>query len=159
MRETSWTGERRAPEHRSGVRPRGAWFKAMLLIAVVAIAALGLETFGNRESYGEDVTVLPAPPEELVGMWVTENPRYAGSALVIGPDHIEIDPGEAGGVRSHPILLIRAVQSPNRWTYEIDYGSPGFERTVTVNLHPDGVLRLRNPPDLVWRRKPTSEDP
>ena len=155
MRETSWTGERRAPEHRSGVRPRGAWFKAMLLIAVVAIAALGLETFGNRESYGEDVTVLPAPQEELVGMWVTENPRYAGSALVIGHDHIELDPGAEGGIRSHPILSIRAVQGPDSWVYEIDYETSGGSVTMGVHLHPDGVLRLRNPPDVVWKRTPT----
>ena len=156
MRETSWTGERRGPERRSGVRRGGARLKAVLLMAVAAIAALGLETAANRESSGEDFTVLGAPPEELVGTWVTEDPRYSGSALVIDFDHIELDPGEEGEIRSHPILSIRAVQGPDSWAYEIDYGTSGGDRTMAVHLHPDGVLRLRNPADMVWRRKPTS---
>ena len=143
------------PKRPSGVRRGGARLKAVVLIAVAAIAVLALEIVANRGSSGEGYTVLAAPPEELVGTWATEDRLYAGSALVIGHDHIEIDPGELGGVRSHPILSIRAAQGPDSWAYEIDYGSSGDERTVAVNLHPDGVLRLRNPADMVWRRKPT----
>ncbi len=125
----------------------------MLLIAVTAITVLALEIVANRESSGEDSTVLAAPPEELVGMWVTEDPRYSGSALVIGFDHIELDPGEEGEIRSHPILSIRAVEGTDSWAYEITYGTSGGDRTIAVHLHPDGVLRLRNPADMVWRRK------
>ncbi len=153
MREPPRTRERRGPERRSGARRSEARFKAALLIAVAAIAVLALEIVANRSS-GEDSTVLAAPPEELVGTWATEDPRYAGSALVIDHDRIELDPGEAGGIRSHPILSIRAVQGPDSWLYEITYGRSGGERTIAVHLHPDGVLRLRNPPDMVWRRKP-----
>ena len=156
MREPPLTKERRGPESPSGARQGGAQFKAMVMIAVAAIAVLALEIVANRENSGEDYTVLAAPPEELMGMWTTGDRRYSGSALVIGSDHIELDPGEAGAIRSHPILSIRAVQGPDSWGYEIDYGSPGGERTMAVHLHPDGVLRLRNPPDIVWRRKPTS---
>ncbi len=127
----------------------------MLLITFTAIAVLALEIVVNGESSGEDYIVLAAPPEELVGMWVTENPGYSDRALVIDYDHIELHLGEAGGIRSHPILLIRAVQGPDSWAYEIDYESSQGERTVAFQLHPDGVLRLRNPADMVWRRKPT----
>ena len=156
MREAPRTRGRRGPERRSGVRRGGARLKAVLLIAVAAIIVLALEIVVNRESSGEDSTALAAPPEELVGTWVTEDPRYSGSALVIGFDHIELDPGEEGEMRSHPILSIRAVQGPDSWAYEIDYGTSGGDRTIAVHLHPDGVLRLRNPADMVWRRKPTS---
>ena len=156
MREPPRTRERTGPERSSGVRRSGARFKVVLLIGVAAIAVFAPKIAGNRDSSGEDFTVLAAPPEELVGTWVTEDPRYSGSALVIGHDHIELDPGEEGESRSHPILSIRAVQGSDSWAYEIDYGSPGGDRTMAVNLHPDGVLRLRNPADMVWRRKPTS---
>ena len=155
MREPTRTREKRGPERRSGVRRSEARFKAVLLIAVAAIAVLAMEIVVNRESSRENSTVLAAPPEELVGMWVTENPGYADRALMIDYDHIELHLGEEGGIRSHPILLIRAVQGPDSWAYEIDYESAQGERTVAVQLHPDGVLRLRNPANMVWRRKPT----
>ena len=155
MRRPPRTRQRRGPERPSGARQGGARFKAVLVIAVAAIAVLALEIVVNRESSGDDYTVLAAPPEELVGMWTTGDRRYSGSALVIGSDHIELDPGEEGEIQSHPILSIRAVQGPDSWAYEIDYGSQGGKRTMAVHLHPDGVLRLKNPPDIVWRRKPT----
>ena len=123
-------------------------------MAVAAIAVLALQIILDRD--GDDSTVLAAPPAELVGTWVTDDPRYAGSALVIGHDHVELDPGAQGGTRSHPILSIRAVQGPDSWTYEIDYENSGREVTMGLDLHPDGVLRLRNPADMVWRRKPAS---
>ncbi len=155
MREPTQTGERRGPGPRAAVRQGGARFTSIFLIAVAAIAVLALEIVGNRESSGIGYTVLAAPPEELVGMWVTEDPGYSDRALVIGYDHIELHLGEEGGIQSDPILSIRAVQGPDRWTYEIDYESSVGDKTVVIHLHPDGVLRLRNPADMVWRRKPT----
>ncbi len=136
--------------------PRGARLKAAILIGVAAIAALALEITANPESYGEDSIVLAAPPEELVGTWVTENPGYSDRALVIGHDRIELHLGKQGGIQSHPILSVRAVQSPDSWAYEITYASPQGERTLPINLHPDGVLRLRNPADMAWRRESAS---
>ena len=153
MREPPRTKEKRGPERRSSIRRSGARLKAALLMAVAGIAVLALEIVVNRESSGD---VLDAPPEELLGMWVTENPGYSDRAFVIGYDHIELHLGEEGGIRSHPILLIRGVQGPDSWEYEIDYEGSGGETTLAVHLYPDGVLRLRNPADVVWRRKPTS---
>ncbi len=145
---------RRGPERRADLRRAGARFKAAVLVAVVAIAVLALEIAVNRGPPGGEYTVLAAPPEELVGTWDTENPRYADRAFVIGHDHIELHLGEEGGIRSHQILSIRGVEGSDSWAYEIDYLTPEGERTLGVHLHPDGVLRLRNPPDMVWRRKP-----
>ena len=150
MPEPPRTRERRGPDRRSGIRRSGARLKAALLIAVAAIAVLALEIAVNSESSGD---VLAAPPEELVGTWVTENPGYSDRAFVIGYEHIELHLGEEGGIRSHPILSIRGVQGPDSWEYEIDYEGSGGETTLAVHLYPDGVLRLRNPADMVWRRK------
>ena len=133
---------------------RGARLKAVLLIAVAAIAALGLEIVVNDDGSGEDFTVLDAPPEELVGMWSTENRRYADRAFEIHNDHLELHLGEEGGIQSHPILSVRAIQAPDSWAYEIAYESPQGERTLAVRLYPDGALRLRNPSDMEWRREP-----
>ncbi len=145
---------RKGPERRADLRRAGVRFKAAVLVAVVAIAVLALEIAVNRGRPGGEYNVLAAPPEELVGTWDTENPRYADRAFVIGYDHVELHLGEEGGIRSHPILSIRGLQGPDAWTYEIDYGSADGERTLAVHLHQDGVLRLRNPADVVWRRKP-----
>ncbi len=154
MREPSQTSERKGPGQQSGLR--GQRLKAVILIAVTAIAVLALEIVANDDGSGEDFSVLAAPPEELLGMWVTDNRGYSDRAFVIGSDHIELHLGEEGGIQSHPILLIRAAQGQDSWAYEIDYEISGGESTLAVRLHPDGVLRLRNPADMVWRRKPTS---
>ena len=148
--------DRRGAERRSGVHRRGVWLKVALVIAVPAIAALALEIVVNGESLPEGSTLLDAPPEELVGMWITENPRYSDTAFVIDYDHIELHLGEEAGIRSHPILSVRAVQGMDSWGYEINYESPGGDLTLGVHLYPDGVLRLRNPPEVVWRRSPTT---
>ena len=154
MFEARRTRKRRGTDCRSFDGRGGARLKAVLLIAVAAIAGLVLQIVANGESSGGDYTVLDVPPEDLVGMWVTENPRYPDRALVIARDHIELHLGEEGGIQSHPIRTIRAVQGPDRWTYEIDYENSGRDQTLEVYLHPDGVLRFRNPPNEVWRRKP-----
>ena len=133
----------------------GARLKATILIGVAAIAVLALEIVANDDGSGEDFSVLAAPPEELLGKWATDNRGYSDRAFVIGHDHIELHLGDEGGVRSHPIVLIRAVQGEDSWLYEIDYEISGGESqsTLAVRLHPDGVLRLRNPADMVWRRE------
>ncbi len=146
------SADRRGADRRSGVRRRGAWLKPALVIAVLAIAAFGLEIVVNGESFPAGSILLDAPPEELVGMWVTENPRYSDTPFVIDYDHIELHLGEEAGIRSHPIQSIRAVQGLDSWGYEISYESSGGDLTLGVNLYPDGVLRLRNPPEVVWTR-------
>ena len=154
MFEARRTRQKAGPEGRSSDRRGGGRLKAVLLIAVTAIALLVLQMVANGESSGGDYTVLDVPPEDLVGTWVTENPRYPDRALVIARDHIELHLGEEGGIQSHPIRTIRVVQDPDRWTYEIDYENSGRNQTLEVYLHPDGVLRFRNPPNEVWRQKP-----
>ena len=154
MPEPCLTGDGRGPERRPHVRRGGARFKVVLLIAVAAIVALALETVDSEDS-GDGYTVLAAPPEELVGMWVTGDRGYSDRALVIGQDHIELHLGEEGGIQSDPILSIRALQGPDSWAYEIDYESAQGVRTLAINLYPDGVLRLRNPAAIAWRRSPT----
>ena len=130
--------------------------KAALVIGVLAISALALEIVVDSESFPEGSTLLDAPPEELVGMWVTENPRYSDTAFVIDYDHIELHLGEEAGIRSHPIQWIRAVQGLDSWGYEIAYESSEGDLKLGINLYPDGVLRLRNPPEVVWTRQPSS---
>ena len=154
MREPPQTSERRGPERRSGLR--GQRLKAVILIGVAAISVFALEIVVNRESHLEDSTVLTTPPEGLVGKWVTENPGYSDRALVIGNDHIELHLGAEGGIQSHAILSIRAAQGPDSWAYEIDYEVSGGKSRLAVNLHPDGVLRLKNPANMVWRREPAN---
>ena len=123
------------------------------MAAVAVIAVLALSIVANRESSVEGYTVLAAPPEELVGTWVTEDPQFTARAFVVAHDSIELHLGEKGEIQSHPISSIGGVQDADRWTYDITYGTSRGDRTMTVHLHPDGVLRLQNPEEVVWRRR------
>ncbi len=137
---------------RSDVRRRGVGLKASLVV----IAVLALAIVVNRESSGDGSTVLAAPPEELVGTWVTEDPQFSARTFVIAYDHIELHLGEESGIQSHQLVSIGGVQGADSWTYDITYTTSQGDRTMTVHLHLDGVLRLKNPAEVVCRRQQTN---
>ena len=156
MRDRPRTGVARGPERRARDRRRGARLKPGLLIAAAVIAVLATQFLATRGRAVEGYTVLAAPPEELVGTWVTEDPQFEDRAFVIANDYMELHLGAEGGIQPHPIVSIGALQGGDGWTYDITYQTSQGERTMTVHLHMDGVLRLRNPAEVVWRRQQTN---
>lgn len=124
------------------LRAKGAIVVAGLLL-VVAVLVYRM---------GGDEGVLNAPPPRLLGAWVADEPRYAGRALIIYPDLIELRLGEEGGPAYHPIESITETRDSESWSYEIVYGSVEGEQSMELFLDDSGVLRLRNPPNVRWRR-------
>ena len=116
--------------------------------AVIALVALlGLRAWASRPPPTIDV-----PPPSLIGTWVSESERYADRAFVIGQDDLELHVGD-GIVSYHQILSIQEVQEADHWAYKISYASPDGVAVLEVFLHADGILRLKNPNDVVWTKK------
>ena len=83
---------------------------------------------------------------------MTENERYADRAFVIGADELQLHVGD-GIVSYHPIVSVRQDVEADHWVYQIAYSSADGDALLEVFLHADGILRLRNPNDVVWRRR------
>ncbi len=95
-----------------------------------------------------------AIPTELRGRWTTDDARYADRSLVItdstvafymGQDPISVhrisrthsEPGEFGGVQ-----------------YDVEYKGDGGSRSLSIvhESSPTEILRLKNQPEMEWRK-------
>ena len=55
--------------------------------------------------------------------------------------------------RAGPIGGHLEVEAADHWVYKINYASPDGVAVLEVFLHADGILRLKNPNEVVWTRK------
>jgi hypothetical protein len=140
-----------APRRRKPVpRRRGVSLLTIVLTGVGLIAVAALIVTRPTE-IGDP---FEGVPRELSGRWVTSDPRYADRMLVIERDRVDLllELGAAGRER-HPIAEVRGWSVPGGRGYRIRYGADG-EQTVDVFIADDGTLKLKNPPDVSWRRLP-----
>lgn len=95
-------------------------------------------------------------PDELLGEWITSEPRYTGCVLKFtdgliifgnGPDHLSIN----------YIVNIKKVSNGNTTVYSICYeDSRGLKYTFPVLfgvVNNKGVLRFKNQNNVVWKKR------
>ena len=139
-------GRRVARDRRRSGRRRQIRLQAALAVTVGLVAVLVL-----RGLWEGDTSILPGPPVGILGTWVTDDPRYADRAFIISSETFELQLGD-GLTSLGEIQTIRGVPMDEGWEYEINYASADGDQLFNFVVHPDGELRLRNPPDVVWRR-------
>ena len=139
--------DRRArKERRADVIKRTRWRRFLQLTGIVLVALFALRSWVGRPPPALDVL-----PPSLIGTWVTDNERYADRAFVIGQDDLELHVGD-GIISYHAILSVRETEEADHWVYQIAYSSQDGNALLEVFLHADGILRLKNPNDVVWTR-------
>ena len=118
---------------------------SLLLTIFLAAAPTGCEPSDSR--------TVPLAPEEIQGVWITDDPAYADRKMEILEDGLlfhsaefTFDPYTIQGVRIEP--------GYNGATYEIEHS--GWESgTLTLSFFlraNDSTLVFRNQPLTVWRR-------
>jgi hypothetical protein len=147
---TETPGQRVSRERREAERRRHLRLRIALYLSLSAILVMGLQLVVMRI----DRDVLEAPPPDIIGTWETDDPRYEDKDFVISAEHLAIGYGD-GQSSTHVIRSISAEQTGDTWAYEITYGSPDGDQAFDFFLRPGGVLQLRNPPEVVWRRRPS----
>jgi hypothetical protein len=135
-------GVRRASERRH----QQVWNRFLLLAALVAILVTLPQYLGGRR--GEKLEI---PPDELLGTWVSDDPRYADRAITIRLDKLTLALGD-GVTTVHMIRSIRGEPGPVHRAYEITYGSPEGDQVLEAFVYDDGLLRFKNPSEVVWKR-------
>ena len=141
-------GSRVFRERRTQERRRHMRLKVALGLSLVTMAVLLMDIVLDRA----EESVMTTPPPDILGTWVTDDPRYEDRGFAISAVQFELRLGDGQSSR-HAIQSIEAVETGNTWAYEIIYSSPDGEQSFSFFLHPGGILQLKNPPEVVWRRE------
>ena len=100
-----------------------------------------------------DPNVLESIPGDIIGTWQSSDPRYQDRGMVIRGDEVQLMLG-AGEADVYPVTELRRTEEEDYVSYEFSYFTPDGESLLELRVLPDGTARLRNPPDVVWRRTP-----
>lgn len=130
-----------APEEPGGTKGLGL----LLTLAAVIVVLLVARGFG-AEARG---TPLPA---ELAGLWEPSDSAYLGRTLELTPAAVILGLGD-GQRSTHPIRTVVERESVVTRVFDVRYATSSGLQSMEIHLHPDGTLRLRNPSDVVWRRR------
>ncbi len=99
-------------------------------------------------------------PEPLIGVWVTDETRYAGTSLEI-TDKLVVFNTIDGQTFVNFITDIEKTEEKGLTFYDISYKDrKGLEYTLSVSLRQQGgkkILQFRNQTNMDWRPK-TEED-
>lgn len=136
--------QRRKKERRHHMR-----IKVALGLFLATLAVLLMDIVLDRV---EENALTTTPPPDILGTWVTDDPRYEDRGFVISAVQFELRLGDGQSSR-HAIQSIEAVETGNTWAFEIIYSSPDGDQSFSFFLHPGGILQLKNPPEVVWRRE------
>ena len=95
-------------------------------------------------------------PNDLVGVWRTEDPRYRDRSLELGKANAVIGTG-ADKPSIESVESVKIQSAGEETTYSIDCRSgDGTRHLLTLRFTPNagGEIRLSHPQNVVWKRRP-----
>ena len=119
--------------------------KRFLVLAVVAATCSVVYSCAPQEP--------SEVPEELVGVWLTEDQRYEGRFLKLEPRMIHFGLG-GDQATENPIVDVEELLGEGATVYRITYLSPeGLEYSQSLYYDPSSKeIRYKSRPSVVWRR-------
>lgn len=99
-------------------------------------------------------TEEPVPvPDELIGVWVTDDVRYEGRFLKLEAQKIHFGLG-GDQASENPIINVETTLEDGTSIYRIHYLSPeGLEYSQTLYYEPrSGEMRYKNRPSVIWKK-------
>jgi hypothetical protein len=95
-------------------------------------------------------------PGQMVGEWRTDEPRYHGRFMKLETDQITFGLGGVAPDKSEHIERVKMAPSDNPTDYTIRLkAGDGTPDSIVLQFTPQngGELRLKNLPEVVWKRK------
>lgn len=139
----------RGRERRKSERRQRRMRSPALAVAAAAAVLLALSVYWAGRGSDSD---LEYPPDELLGTWSTDEPRYAGRTISITEDRLTLNLG-ADGRFSYAIEAIQIDVAEVHRMYTVHYTDEGGEQTIQLFVYDDGLLRLLNPSEVRWTRQ------
>jgi hypothetical protein len=122
--------------------------KIVVLLAVVAIMAYGVT------SGGEEAAPTTVPPQVL-GTWMTADPRYAGRTFDLGSGFIVFKNGDrADDQTAHEISAVHTTSQGDSTQVIVSYLEAGatYELSFKYSGTPRPGIRFNHQEELVWYR-------
>jgi hypothetical protein len=98
-----------------------------------------------------------AVPEELIGVWVTKDPKYANHPFEIKKDTIIFEQGLGYlDFDVYPIAGMKKTESEGQILYLIYYTLPSgkkFEFSFYYSAVNGGEIRFKHQPEMLWTKK------
>jgi len=98
-----------------------------------------------------------AVPEELIGIWVTKDPRYVNNPFEIKKNTVIFEQGLGYlDFDVYPIADVKKTESEGQTLYIIYYTLPSgkiFEFSFYYSAAHGGQIRFKNQPEMVWTKK------
>jgi hypothetical protein len=96
-------------------------------------------------------------PEELIGVWVTDDPKYADHPFEIKKETLIFEQGQGYlDFDVFPIVGLEKTDADGDTLYIIHYVLPAgkkFEFSFYYASAEGGVIRFRNQPEMKWTKK------
>jgi hypothetical protein len=96
-------------------------------------------------------------PEELIGVWVTKDPRYFNYPFEIKKNTVIFEQGLGYlDFAVYPIAGVKKTESEGQTLYIIYYTLPSgkkFEFSFYYSAAKGGEIRFKNQPEMVWTKK------
>jgi len=118
-------------------------------LAAAALVVIGIAV--APYFIGPPGTPLEFPPDELLGTWSTNEPRYADRTMTFTTDQLVMGLGSEGR-RVYDIESILVEVAEVHREYTISYSDADGEQSMDLFVYDDGLLRLRNPSEVRWTR-------
>ena len=98
-------------------------------------------------------------PDNLVGVWRTNDPRYRGRSMDLGKDTAVISTGvEKPSVESVESVKVQPAGEETTYTIQC-HTSQGARHLLTLRFSPrgDGELWFSHQQSIVWKRRPATD--
>jgi len=139
--------------HHRDRRPRRSSSVARwLFFGGSALLALVLVVLGREPAPPGDQRVEPPPP--ALGRWTTSDERYADRAFVVEPSTVTLELGPGVPDDAGPISAVYVWEEGANTVVRLEYTTVDGEQEVEMILEPPDHMRLRNPPEVLWTRRP-----
>jgi len=130
------------PTSRNAVNPRASAIALALLLALVGCGPESTKTV----------------PEELIGVWKTQEPNYADRPFQLTRDTVTFWTG-GGEYYTRAVVRITKVQEDRNVLYTVFYTEPGdpekfeFKFAFYYDAAADGAIRWKNQRHMVWMKE------
>lgn len=133
----------RSPEARSQRRTK--WLAVALLVVLLAGGAIYIVV--SRSD------IMPLP-DEAVGLWTTEEPRYADRAFRLTANTFTVFTSATDSI-VHPITGVTGSSDRLSTLVNVEYADFGETYVFSFYLSPDTLIRFKNQREMEWRKTDT----
>lgn len=124
-------------------------YAGLLGLAVIVAGARFVMTMETGQTWTE------APPETH-GVWTTDDPRYKGRAIEVGPTSVTLRVDEAGTPLPGELIIARELFEDDQRILRLEYETQGGADALDMVVSQAGSMFLFNQPDLIWSVDPTT---